>query len=382
MNNISSLSLKTLLFSVKEENSDLSSVTKTELINRYGKTAADIVCEILSGKSSEQGFFKQLSEIDEIGQPEKLELISMVVLCHEETRIPMDVIMELFRSDNEILKIAAKTITVKQYTDFVRYIIHRNYPTYAEKYFDDLFNSGICGLLISLETYDESRYSFTTYSKKYVIHEISQQINFYRNDSSPHYNKLQKTIKAAIDRLENEGLEPTEQRISIITELKPNVIRREMGYIETTRFRYLDDENDTSLTEIESGYDVSPEAIAERNEKNTSLLKSLERLPELERSVLVLKYSGCYTNDEIAKMLRISINEVKALSHKGLYHMKRDPFLLKTFPEYKNEAEEEMKKYVIPILPTQEEIEAGLEALLNADGFPDFQDTEFASAIW
>lgn len=51
--------------------------------------------------------------------------------------------------------------------------------------------------------------------------------------------------------------------------------------------------------------------------------RALQRLTQMQRAVIILKYLEGYTNDEVAPMLELSVGAVKALQHRGLASMRR-----------------------------------------------------------
>lgn len=74
---------------------------------------------------------------------------------------------------------------------YVYDIIHRHYTSYAQKYGEELYQCGCIGLLTAMVNYD-TRCKFNTYCTKFVLHEISAQINFHNNSTTVHFNNIQK----------------------------------------------------------------------------------------------------------------------------------------------------------------------------------------------
>jgi len=61
----------------------------------------------------------------------------------------------------------------------------------------------------------------------------------------------------------------------------------------------------------------SPEEYARRREERLLVREAIDRLPEMQRKVIVLRELEELKYREIAEVLRLSLNEVKVLIHRG-----------------------------------------------------------------
>lgn len=94
-------------------------------------------------------------------------------------RIPDTTIMELYHSADKFLVRKAKELAITYHINHIYDIIHRYFYQFEDSYFEDMFQSGAIGILKSLEHYDGSA-SLRTYSRFYVVHEISGFTYFIR----------------------------------------------------------------------------------------------------------------------------------------------------------------------------------------------------------
>ncbi len=293
-------------------------------------------------------------------------------LAESITRLPIKSIMELHHSGNKMGEKFAKECILDSYGNFVRDIIRKYYPTYVNDNYQDMFQCGCIGLLSAMKSYDCERGAFTTFSISFIRHEINAWINYFSNDSTVHYTKLQNRINEAVRELEAEGIQPTVPKISILTDLKPEIVQRELKFMERTKFVYLDDPVEGEAQEPSMGYTESPEHVMLNKEKNEALLSALKGLPEEIREILVRRFDLEQTIDTIAKCTSetfgrdISIGQVKNYIQKGL-SMLRSNMLLKTeYPERISRQERDVLRYmVIQSPPTKKDIDQEIDDLID-----------------
>ena len=276
---------------------------------------------------------------------------------------PMESVMYMYHSDNKFLEKKSKELVVINYCMYVRNIIHKHYPSYAVKYGDELYQCGCIGLINAMTNYN-LQYKFNTYCTYFVLHEISCQINFHNNNTTVHFNNIQKKINKAIADIKSEGQEPTVSKIAIMTELKREVIERELDYIERTRFQYLDaDEGKDRVCE----YEATPEAMFAQSERDKSLLHAVQELPRIYQTVVVMKCEE-RTNEEIAKVLDTTIGKVKTIYQKGLQMMKRNPRLYETYSDYYSEATVHMAHYSVNAVMSAKALDEQMDDLMECIG--------------
>ena len=345
------INLNTLALMAKLDDNYDTDLYINEVLSEYGMNAISLFKKAVREKNPDvlKKIMEAIIKLDNIDCSSASQLISAIEYSRKFEQMHIAQIMELYRSGDDFLVSKSKEYVVDSFGKYIHHLIRNHYSTY-EKISEELFQCGVIGLLKAMCNYDEKRGAFTTYSKPFILHEITEQLNFINNDSSVHYNNMKNSIIDAINKLQNEGLEPTVQRISIISELKPSVVERELECINRSKLYYLDaDEDSDSGKDIMSPLDETPESICLKKEQQEFLYDCIQRLPKNVRDVILLKLEENHTNEEMAKILRISIGQVKTCSQKGNRLMRMDPKLQSLYPERLSDAEREMLKFTAPI---------------------------------
>lgn len=344
------MKMKLVLLAFRFKDREYISWAKAQLGNAFNPRIVSIIQAATCSSDDEECkvHYSVLVQSDLI----EAEVAANIMLEIEEVRKKKEPgiaeIMELYHSGNDFLVKKAKEFVVEKYGNYVLNILRKEYPTYAEKYREEMYHSGVMGLITAMKNYNVSKGAFTTYSKLFIKHEINEQINFLNNDTTVHYNAVQRKITEAISAISDEGYEPTVERISIMAEMKPEVVRRELDYIERTKFIYLDDESE-DLGDI-TDYSTSPEKLVIENERYACLQKCIDSLPEVVRKVVWQKYLTSDNNEKIANDLNLSIGQVRNNFQKGLESLRNDRRLCETFYEYLSDADRELMEYLIPVV--------------------------------
>lgn len=346
------INFETLVSSIAVENDyDIRIYAKEEISNQLGIEISDLIEKSVRGHDDKK--YKEFCEKVSCVESLTLENITNMILTvdkirrKKKVRLPISGIMAMYHSDDKFLVARAKDHIIRNYGRYIHDIIHKHYPTYADKYEEELYNSGVEGMMIAMKNYDLERGAFTTYSKLFVMHEISKQINFYHNDTTVYYNTVQKKINEAIKYLRSMDEEPTIARIAIQAELKSDIVQRELEYMEATKFRYLDADDEQ---EQASEYEQSPEYLTSKKEGMEKLFESIDRLGKKDpriRDVVLLKYDGSRTNEDVANQLGITIGQVKTFYTRGINMLKKDEPLRHTYSEYLSDADRAMQKYSV-----------------------------------
>ena len=249
--------------------------------------------------------------------------------------------MDLYHSDDENLVKAAKDIAVDTYSMYIYNVIHNNYNTYSQKYGDELYQCGVIGLLKAMETYDPKQGAFTTYSQFYIIHEMSAQLNFHKNNTTVYYSKIGQKIQAAKEELIKQGFEPSLRSLSIMTDLSTEIIKRELDIMENNNVEYIDS---MEKKDIAGPYDSTPPAIVETAERNDSLKNSIAKLSPEQRNIVIGKHNN-KTNAQIAKENNMTIGQVKTGYQKGIQALRKDENLREQYTDYITSAERELNAF-------------------------------------
>lgn len=260
--------------------------------------------------------------------------------AESDYKLPIEEIMDLYHSGDDFLMKKAKECIINNYSNFVKKIIFKCHPTFKANA-DDLYQCGVEGLLQAMKGYDVSQGAFTTYSQPFIRHMINSQINFYTG-STVHYTKIQSLINDAIKMLQDKGMEPTVRKITTLTDLKPEIVRRELDCIANTTLQYIDS---ADTKDEEYGSMTSPEDVVIEQTKTAALQKALFMLDEKSRDVIIRKFVYRETISQISKDLCLTPCMVKTACQKGLHKLRMDPDLCRTFPEYLSAEEKEYYSY-------------------------------------
>lgn len=152
--------------------------------------------------------------------------------------VKMKSILDKRNSGNQDLINEANTELVNMYDKFIYRIIHEQYKTYKGE-IEDLYQSGMEGMLKAIGSYNPDLGKFTTYSIRYIKHEMTGQINLWNNDTQ-HFGRQRKIIHNASRRLEMEGKESSDVAIAEITGLSKKAVKRERAREKRTNMVYLD----------------------------------------------------------------------------------------------------------------------------------------------
>ena len=355
-----------LIMLMRTNDVDLRLYAQNE-IKKYSEKVAALIKKYIKSENVQEdvkAMKKELDTYNELTQDKCKDILDTFRNAMETKLVPfpMDIIMKMYNSENEFWIKKSKELIVEGYGMYVRKIIHNYYPSYATKYGDELFQCGCIGLLKAMHNY-KTEYKFNTYCTNFVRHEISSQLNFHKC-STVHYNNIQRKINQAINDIKSEGFEPSIEKISIMTDLKPEIIKRELDYIERTKFKYLDaDEGSDRACE----YETSPEALYSQKERDESLYKAVSELPEEYREIIVMHCEN-HTNVEIAHCLNISVGKVKTKYQKALQYLKRNHHLYEAFSDYYSEATIHMSRYSVNAFVPKKDIEQQMTELMECVG--------------
>lgn len=373
-------SVTTLLSILNLKNDyELRSRAKKEVTDRYGFLVLDIIETAINAKNNEEcsKCLEALKDVPGLRLEETSMLTKDVFAARKKSKLSMPSIMELYRSDDEFLSYKAKEHAVQNYDQYIYSIVHKCYSTYADKYMEELYQCGVIGVLNALKGYDIEKGKFTTYSKPFIIHEMREQLNFHHNDTTVHYNNIQKKIHEAIILLEERGDDVTISKLATITELRPEIIKREMEYMERTRFLYLDSESE--VEQIHEYFD-GPEELSIQRESSKVLYTVLASLPKDMRDIVIKKFIYDLKNEEIAEEYGLTPGKVKTIFQRGIKQIKEDPRIKHAFSDRISIAEREMLKFSIFIEESNKDDTESIDDLLSImDDLPDEFTEEEAS---
>lgn len=226
--------------------------------------------------------------------------------------------LELLRAAQEGDREACQQAVVEN-NGLIWSVVRRYYGRGVEP--DDLYQLGCLGFLKAVQGFD---FSYGTCFSTYAVPKIAGEIRrFLRDDGSV---KVSRTIReqgqllyTVRERLRNQmGREPALSELAEATGLSPE----EIAQIElaTCAPESLQQETAEGLTlEGMLGTEAPEESLVER----IALREAIDRLPERERMIILLRYFRGMTQERTARVLGVSQVQVSRLERRGLERLRR-----------------------------------------------------------
>ena len=161
--------------------------------------------------------------------------------------------------------------------------------------------------------------SFRTYSRFFIIHEITKQICNDNHTTIYYYSRYKKIIKA-IDKLSSEGKEATPEAIAEVSGLKKRDLEYGLAQMNFTDQIYVD-QTPNGLEGIKDGSQL-PEDMAIHMDLREVLYRNLEKLPDLPKKLLKMRYLQDMSVKDICKSTGLFVGAVQDNINKGLAMMK------------------------------------------------------------
>ncbi len=248
-------------------------------------------------------------------------------------------IMCRYRSGDAEIRQGAISDMVNKLQNYVRYIIKRNFATYATKYYEDLYQEGIMAVIQGMDKYDPNIARPTTYFHRLILHEMTKYINSMVSKTTAHYAEKITRISKVIDQYEQRGIKWTEQDLSIETGFPLETVAQCMKIKNRTNEVHFENigiiENDISER------NTSPEEIYLENEKLEIIRKALNSLDNEEKEVVscYIGLSGYMKSSfaETSEKLGIPIDRVKKVYYRSIRKMRTNPYLNRIFRDYLQE---------------------------------------------
>lgn len=191
--------------------------------------------------------------------------------------------------------------------------------------YDDLYQLGCVGFLKAIKNFDEKfGVVFSTYAVPMIIGEIKR---FLRDDGSIKVSRIIKSQARNINRFIEEkctdgGEPPTLDEICVALNMEREdvVLALDSSKMPLSLSETVDDGSGDKSIEL---IDKIPSSEKEDDMIDKILLKSMiERLPERERKVIIMRYYRDNTQSEIAEALGVSQVQISRIENKIIKQFK------------------------------------------------------------
>lgn len=240
-------------------------------------------------------------------------------------------LQQLWKSYHQLGEVAFRDELIVHHLHLVKWVVGRvasGLPNHIK--LDDLYSSGIAGLIRAVEKYDpEKGGKFTTYAALLIKGAIIDELR--ELDWVPRsLHRKANQIALAQDHLQQKlGRDPTDEEISshmgltgseydeLLEKVRPAIL------IPLNAEFVGGDEDSTPISEkiaderVETSFEV-----ADRREYQTFVEEAIAALPEKERQVLMLYYYEELMLKEIGKILGISESRVSQIHTKALLKLR------------------------------------------------------------
>lgn len=234
----------------------------------------------------------------------------------KEEQVKFEKIMEMYHHGNQEM---AKYLALQAMENYIKSLMKKQFPTYVTNYFEDLLQEGYMAVLEGLETYDVKRAKPTTFFRFYIVHNMTEYITRFVNESTAHYQKNNQLIRQVERKYEKNHKEATDADIAIELGMNIETIKatrkidgKTLNHIEST-------DNDFFSNQME---EKSPEEIILESEKRKALADKINSLPEVERVVLKMHFCEQKSQKEIARETGLETDEIRKSKERGIKQLR------------------------------------------------------------
>lgn len=184
--------------------------------------------------------------------------------------------------------------------------------------YDDLYQLGCVGFLKAIKNFDESYgVKFSTYAVPMIAGEIKR---FLRDDGMVKVSRAIKTLSAKIrtyidEYKKNNNNTPTVEQLAEIfnVDVQDVVVALDSSKETISLYEKVDDKSENSPHIIDKLiFDDKSEQVLD----NFILKNEIEKLPERDKKILLLRYFRGKTQAEVAQMLNVSQVQVSRIEAK------------------------------------------------------------------
>lgn len=230
----------------------------------------------------------------------------------------MSAVMELLRAAQGGDRDACERIIVEN-SGLIWSVVQRYQGRGAER--EDLYQLGCLGLLKAIYGFN---FEYGTCFSTYAVPKIAGEIRRFLRDDGPvkvgrGIREKAQTIRKVRAQLQQEqGREPTISEIAAVTGLMAEEIAQ-MEVAVCAPESLQQETSDGLPLEGLLGTEAPEEGIVER----IALREAIEGLPEKEKMTILLRYFKNLTQEQTARILKVSQVQISRLERQGLKHLKK-----------------------------------------------------------
>lgn len=245
--------------------------------------------------------------------------------------------MRDYHSGNDELRRKAVDEIVADHSPFIYRIINQHFSSFKPEYAQDMYQHGVLGILEALKKYDPAKSRPTTFFHFYVIHEISTFVAENVHCTTAYCASSIKTVNRAIRDLEKEGkTDPTATDISMVTGMRVDAVKRALDAKVISQPHSCGDES--YLDSLLSTYQDGPDMALEASERIDTLKQAIIALPQIERTVIILKY-GLFgyektAHSDIAKITGVSVAKIRYYQQSAIRILRKNSAMKSVFSDY------------------------------------------------
>jgi len=190
----------------------------------------------------------------------------------------------------------------------------------------DLVSAGVFGLMNALDRYDPTQGAkFETYAIPRIRGAILDSLRAL--DWVPRsVRSKSRSVEQAMSTLEHElGRSPSEEEIAAKLEISDTDFQKWLSDIAAGSVGPLDHvvaNNTATATHSDMHRATSPDAVVEADETRRIMRQEMKKLPEKERTVLVLYYEENLTLAEIGDVLGVTESRVSQIHTKAVLQLR------------------------------------------------------------
>jgi RNA polymerase sigma factor for flagellar operon FliA len=192
---------------------------------------------------------------------------------------------------------------------------------------DDLVSTGVIGLISAIDHFDPSHNvklkTYAEYKIRGAILDSLRSLDWAPRQKRRKAKQIEAAIAAAEQRLQRSA---AEEEIAAQLQIPIEEYHRWLVEIRGLNVASLEyapsDQGKDLLHYIPDGYENLPSTLLERSELERLLAQGIDRIPEIERTVLSLYYREELTLREIARVVNLHESRISQLKSQAILRLR------------------------------------------------------------